>query len=603
MTLPAPPLEILLAGGAAYVMALLATPWVRRLAIATGCISRPAQDRWGRRFVPRLGGLSIAIGFLASAGWVGRQDPRMAGLLIAGVLILMTGLLDDFHPLHPSAKLVAQILSGCIVLLSGIQVDLASSWLAIPLTIGWLVLVMNAFNLMDNMDGLSAGIGAIAGAFCTWHALQAGQIGVAIVSAGLTGATIGFLQFNLPPAKIFMGDTGSQVLGLGLGALSLMETWHQPVRLLGILSLPTLLLAVPIFDTLFVTVQRVLHGRHPFQGGTDHLSHRLGLLGLSPRQIVFTLYTLTALLGVLSLIPIAQEPLAMVGVWLLAVGVLLLLGAYLGKVRVYSGSDPIPTESNVTLIETMLMHKRRILEMGVDFVFICACYVMAHALRFEANLSPDMEVLVLKSLPWVIAVKMACFFSCGLYRGVWRYISLPDLANILRAVVLSSILSAMLVLYLWRFEGYSRAVFIIDGTLLFLAVSGARLAEPMLNEWIRTSSPMTRHALIIGAGDMGELLLQQLKMDRGASRRVIGFLDDDLAKQGDRIHGIPILGTRRQLGRVVKERGVHEVFIAIHRPPQELVRQIQGYCEENGIAWSFATPLISNPSSVQRDNG
>ena len=596
----APLLYTLLAGVSAYAFSSVTTPWIRRFALQVGCVSRPANDRWGRRVVPRLGGLPIALALLGVVGAEAHRNPRLWGILLAGGLILLVGLTDDFRTLHPNSKLIGQILAGCIVLSFGIHVSTGLPWLAIPLTIGWLVLVMNAFNLMDNMDGLSAGIGAIAGGFLTWHVLQTDHLTVAIVAAALTGSTIGFLQYNLPPAKIFMGDTGSQVLGLALGTLSLTGTWHHSARLLGILALPTLLLAVPIFDTLFVMFQRMLHGRHPFQGGTDHLSHRLGVLGLTPRQVIFIFYTMTALFGFVSLLfAHDNQPFAITGIWLLTLGILLMLGATLAEVRVYDDLSSPPEDAKVTLIETMLMHKRRIVEVVVDFCSVWACYVMAHALRFEATLTPNLEKLILQSLPWVIAVKMICFFACGLYRGLWRYISLHDLANILRAVILGSVLSAIVVLYLWRFEGYSRAVFIIDGTLLFLAVSGARLVEPMLNEWIRSSAERATQVLIIGAGDTGELLLQQIQMDRQGTRRVACFLDDDAAKQGDRIHGISILGTRRDLGRVVKELNIREVFIAIRRPPPELVRQIQSYCEENGLLWHVASSLTQSEPTPQ----
>ena len=596
-----PLLYSLIAGVSAYAFSVLTTPWVRRFALSVGCVSRPKNDRWGRRVVPRLGGLPIALAFLAAVAVEAHRDIQLWGVFLAGALILGVSLIDDFRSLHPNSKLIGQILAGCAVLLFGLHVNTSILWLTAPLTIGWLVLVMNAFNLMDNMDGLSGGIGAIAGAFLTWHVLHADNPTVAIIAAAVTGSTIGFLQYNLPPAKIFMGDTGSQILGLGLGTLSLMGSWHHSARLLGILALPTLLLAVPIFDTLFVTFQRMIHGRHPFQGGTDHLSHRLGILGLTPRQVVFTLYALTALFGSFSLLfSNGKDPFAVTGIWLSAAGILLMLGAYLAKVRVYAvPASSSSLETKVTLIETMLLHKRRIVEVIVDFCSIWACYVMAHALRFEAALTPDLEILIVKSLPWVIAVQMACFFVCGLYRGTWRYISLHDLANILRAVILGSVLSALVVLYLWRFEGYSRAVFIIDGTLLFLAVSGARLVEPMLNEWISSSSERATHVLIIGAGDTGELLLQQIHLDRQGTRHVAGFLDDDVTKRGDRIRGIPILGTRRELGRVVQERGIREVFIAIRRPPVELVRQVQGYCEENGLSWRIVSSLTPSEPSPQ----
>ncbi len=588
-------LPVLISGVGAYVLGILLTPAVRWLAVVTGCVSRPHKDRWGRRVVPRLGGLPIGLAFLGAVSWAWLQDARMAGLWAASVLTLVVGIVDDFRGLPPSVKLTAQITAGCLLVASNIQVDLGTSWLAAPMTIGWLVLVMNAFNLMDNMDGLSAGIGAIAAGFCAWHALASGADWVvAVAAASLLGSTLGFLHYNLPPAKIFMGDSGSQILGLGLGALSLTETWHQPARLLGLLALPTLLLSVPLFDTLFVTVQRILHGRHPFQGGTDHLSHRLGLLGLSPRRVVFLLYGLAGSFGVLSLFVANRAPLAILGTWLLAIGILLMLGAYLAKVRVYTGPTPPAMEGEVTWIETMLMHKRRLAEAAVDFVLICASYVLAHALRFEGNLTSDLEVLVLQSLPWVIGIKIVSFLACGLYRGVWRYTGMSELLGILKAVVLGSVLSALAVLYLWRFEGYSRAVFIIDGTLLFLAVSGARLLEPLLNDWISRSEGRPRAVLIVGAGDTGYLVLQQLHMERGGQRRVVGFLDDDPLKQGNQISGVSILGTRHDLGRVVQRLCVSEVFIAIRRPPEDLLQQVKVYCQENGLTWRLAGFLTSD---------
>ncbi|MBI1952737.1 MAG: hypothetical protein HYS41_01270 [Candidatus Omnitrophica bacterium] len=590
--------QVFLAGAASYLLSSVLTPLVRRMALAVGCVAHPAQDRWGRRVVPRLGGLSISIGFLAAVAWGSFREPRLLGLFLAGLWISGVGLVDDFRGLHPNTKLIAQIIAGCGVVLSGIQVDLAIMWLAIPLTIGWLVLVMNAFNLMDNMDGLSAGIGVIAASFCVWHALEAQQGVLAILLAALAGATFGFLQYNLPPAKIFMGDTGSQVLGLGLGSLALLGAWKNSTNLLSILAFPTLLLAVPIFDTLFVTVERIFHGRHPFQGGTDHASHRLSLLGLTTRQAVFTLYGVSAAFGAISIGLTSQGQLMVTGVWLSAVGLLLLGGAYLARVSVYANQPEVSENPDVPLIKTGLMHKRRILEVLVDFTLVCASYVFAHLLRFEANLTPDLEKLIFQSLPWIIVIKMACFFACGLYRGLWRYLGIPDLINIFKAVALSSVLSALLVLYLWRFEGYSRAVFIIDGLLLFIAIGGARLTEPLLNEWVFNSLEGSKPVLIVGAGDGGELLLQQIKLDRAGNRRVVGFLDDSPSMQGVCINGIPILGTRRDLGRIVQTHRVQEVFIAVSRPPSDLLQQIQSFCGENNIGWSVTGIPGSSPSTT-----
>ncbi len=587
------PLEqVLLVGLGAWFVSLLLTPQIRKFAVNIGSVSKPANDRWGRRAIGRLGGLAIAAGFLATMASLIHQDARFIGLFIATTLMLATGAWDDVKRLEPFTKLVLQIIAGCLVMLSGIQFPIETfPWLSTPITIGWLVLIMNAFNLMDNMDGLAGGIGVIAAFFCTWHAVQAGVWSTALLSASLAGATLGFLRYNLPPAKIFMGDSGSQVLGLGLGALTLMGSTHPSTHLLSILGLPTLLLAVPIFDTIFVTISRVIHGRHPFQGGTDHLSHRLGILGLTTRQVVFTLYGISAAFGLLSVVLANQNALAIAGVWLLSAGLLLVGGVYLSRVRVYTGAKTLETEPKITFIDTMLMHKRRIAEVIIDFLLICASYVMAHALRFEANLTPDLVGLILKSLPLIILIKMLCFFVCGLYKGLWRYTSLPDLVNTFRAVTLGSVFSALSILFLWRFEGYSRAVFVIDSLLLFVTISGARVAERLLDEWINASIRTAVPVLIVGAGDTGEMLLRQLKQTAQGKRRIVGFLDDDRAMHGRRIHGIPIFGSREELGRVVQEFGIREILIAIPRPPANLLQQIQAYCEENGITWQVATSI------------
>jgi len=595
--------SILIWGGGAGLFMLLSTPLIRRLAVAQGWVSHPSNDRWGRRVIARLGGVPLALSFLAAIASQIPQDKTLIGLALAGILMLGIGMVDDIRRLSPYAKLVAQIIAACAVPLCGIQVSLPVPWLETPVTIGWLILMMNAFNLIDNMDGLAAGIGAIAAFFCVWHAAAVGQADVAVIAAAIGGSALAFLRFNLPPAKVFLGDSGSQVLGLGLGALALAGTWQQSTRLVGILALPSLLLAVPIFDTLFVTLQRMTHGRSPFQGGTDHLSHRMSILGLTTRQVVFTLYGISIGFGLLSVAMTRQLPLTIAGVWLLAVGGFLIFGIYLGKVRVYTGPagwTPHPQE-RVTLIQTMLLHKRRIVEVGIDFTMICAAYVFAHLLRYEGGLTAETQQLIGRTLPLVIGVKMLCFFSCGLYRGIWRYTGIPDLVNILRAVLLGSVFSAIAVLMLWKFEGYSRTTFVIDALLLFILIGGVRVTERLLDEWILLSTGQSRAILVIGAGDTGAMLSRQVKQMPQSRRKIVGFLDDDPAKRGSQIHGVRILGPRQMLGRLLHERSVQEVWIAIRRPPADLVRHVQITCEEHALPWRMANTLLPDEQAFLQD--
>ena len=589
-----------LAAGTAFCLTFALTPLVRLVAVRGGWIEKPAEDRWGRRVVARLGGAAMFLGFVGAALlWV-PPDRAVLGLLVGVALVFALGLLDDLHRLPPYTKLVVQLLIGCAVVISGIHIDLiAWSWLAIPMSVVWFVLLMNAFNLLDNMDGLAAGTGAIAAAFCVFHATMAHQWIVVSLGAILCGTCLGFLRFNFPPAKIYMGDSGSHFLGLSLAALALLGTWRHSTQLLSVLAVPVLVLAVPIFDTCFVTIQRLLHGQHPFVGGRDHVSHRLAILGLSTRQTAIALYGVSATMGMVSIVSATLKPLSALVIWLTVFTVLVLFGRYLAQVNVYrlepqpmgavTSVSPRPT----TLIETMLLHKRRLVEILVDFSLVSSAYVFAHLLRFEGALTPDLQRLIVQSLPLLLLIKLACFASCGLYRGVWRYLGLSDILTLFKAVTLGSILSSLALLFLWRFEGYSRAVLIIDWMLSLLAIGGSRVVERLLDQWIRRAAAQGIPILIIGAGDTGAQVLRSLAYERRSTYRVIGFLDDDAKKFGDRIHGSSILGTRTALARLIEAHQIREVLIAITDPPGDLLQYVRQHCEPRDVTWRVVTAGVT----------
>ena len=590
-----------LAAGSAFVVTLAFTPVVRRVALHIGCVDRPSGERWAKRVVARLGGVAMFAGYLVAISvWVS-LNRTMVGLLCASLLIFLLGIVDDLRRLQPYTKLLWQLVVGCVLVMFGIRIELIPwTWLSVPLSIFWFVLIMNAFNLLDNMDGLAAGIGAIAAGFCAVHAATTGQWTIAGMASILSGTCVGFLWNNFPPAKIYMGDSGSHLLGLNLAALALLGTWRHSTQLLTIMAIPVLVLAVPIFDTCFVTIQRLVNRTHPFRGGKDHVSHRLAILGLSQRQTVLVLYVVSAVFGMVSLLSVRVGGLPAIVIAFLVVAVVALAGAYLAKVKVYEvrsrgslvGASVEDGDRPATFINTMLLHKRRLLEVVLDFSLIGSAYVAAHLLRFEATLTGDLQRLIVRSLPLILIVKLSCFVGVGLYRGVWRYVGLADLVTIFKGATLGSIGSAIALLYLWRFEGFSRAVFIIDWLLLFVTVSGSRVAERFVNEWIISSAEGAVPALIIGAGDTGELALRQMKQNGQWKRRVVGFLDDDVRKQGARIHGRVVLGTRKALPDVLQVYGVQEVFIAMGKPPAELVEQVRRTCETQGVRWRLVSAMM-----------
>ena len=591
--------RVAIAGGTACALTLLFTPIVRLAAVRGGWVAKPkaGEDRWGRRIIARLGGAAMFLGFIGAVMlWV-PMDHAVITLLIGATLVFGLGLVDDLRRMPPYTKLVAQLLIGSIVVIGGIRVELIPwLWCSIPLSILWFVLVMNAFSLLDNMDGLAAGIGAIASSFCILHAALTGQWTVAMLAAIVTGVCLGFLHYNFPPAKMFMGDSGSHLLGLSLAVLALIGSWRHSTQLLSVLAIPTLVLAVPIFDTCFVTIQRLTHHQHPFTGGTDHVSHRLAILGLSTRQTVLALYVVSACLGLLSVISAHMTTLMITVMWFVIMAVLALFGRYLSQVNVYRLERPSADQLREpnTLIETMLLHKRRLVEVLVDFVLASSAYVAAHLLRFEGVLTNELQQLILRSLPIILVIKVSCFAGCGLYRGVWRYLGVEDLLTVLKAITLGSIFSTLALLYVWRFAGYSRAVLIIDWMLSFFAVGGARVIERLLDEWITASAAGQVPVLIIGAGDSGERVLRYLKYQGKAAGRIVGFLDDDPRKHGNRIHGCAVLGGRERLPAILDSHHVRDVLIAITDPPGTLLEHVQHCCEPRGATWKVVTAGVTD---------
>ncbi len=316
------------------------------------------EQRWGDRLIPRFGGLAIYLSVLLSALiWI-PFSLFTSSFLVGVSCAFLLGFVDDIKPLAPYIKLIFQFLIAGFMVMSGICIELIPwKWIAIPLSIFWLVFFMNAFNLLDNMDGLAGGIGFITSAFYTIHAVYADQWVFATMGLVLSGACLGFLRYNFPPnAKIFMGDSGSYSLGLALASMSLIGSWYSSTNLLSILVVSSFIFAVPIFDTCFVMIQRFIHGQNPFRGGTDHVSHRLVILGLTVKQTVFFLYLICLFLGILSIFTIRLGPLNGFIVWTLALGCMLIFGFYLSHTNVYRLSEKKDSSLKKLQIFTQTFH-------------------------------------------------------------------------------------------------------------------------------------------------------------------------------------------------------------------------------------------------------
>jgi len=310
------PYSLSLALAAAAVTFAL-TPAVIASARRAGALDHPGPRRIHREPVPTLGGLALAVAVLGVA-WAARLLPGPAGALdvkpllgltLAALPMVALGVVDDLRGVGPWAKLLIQTSAAMVLVLFGYGVPLLtnpfngsfhSGALNIPLTVAWVLVVTNSINLIDGLDGLASGAVMIAAATMWWVGRSHGDFYVMFISALLIGGTLGFLRYNFPPARIFMGDTGSQFLGLTLAAVSLLE--NQKGTAAVTLLLPLVALAVPIVDGSASFLRRLLRGAPVFHGDVGHIHHRLLRLGLSPRKALFALWGVCALCGAMAVL-------------------------------------------------------------------------------------------------------------------------------------------------------------------------------------------------------------------------------------------------------------------------------------------------------------
>jgi UDP-GlcNAc:undecaprenyl-phosphate GlcNAc-1-phosphate transferase len=573
----------------ALALSLILMPIIRRIAHKAGYVVQPDQLRWHKNTTPVLGGVGIYVAFLIPLLFFVKIDRTIAGLLIGTSVIFLVGLFDDIFQISPQLKLIGQIVSACVILAFGITLEVIPlAWIVLPLTIFWIVGITNAFNLLDNMDGLSSGIAFICCAFLFVYSLLTGIETVAYLCIILAGAALGFLRYNFYPAKIFMGDCGSQFLGMAISVIAIIGTGRHISNLLVTLAIPVLILSVPIFDTTFVTLVRRFRGQPISRGGKDHTSHRLVLLGLSERKTVLLLYVLSILFGLIGLLYARVDIIIVSILAVLAVIVLFLFGVFLGERKTYSSQELERLRKNQTkgkaVLNAMLLHKRRIAEVIIDFILICVSYYTAHLLRFEGDIAANFP-LMMKSLPWLIVARLGCFYYFGLYQGIWRYISIKDLVAIFKAVTVSTILTIMFLTFFFRFQEYSRVVFMIDGILMLFLASGTRILIRVMRESFASLRPGEKKVLIFGAGDAGEMVLREIRHNKQLNYHAVGFLDDNPKKVGRRIHGVAVLGTREKLTQLVEHKNIEEVIMAIPSAKQEVLDEFFQQCQDCGVKY------------------
>jgi UDP-GlcNAc:undecaprenyl-phosphate GlcNAc-1-phosphate transferase len=488
---------------ALVVWASLRSPLARRI------VATPTDERWHAVETPSIGGVGIFAGILAGVALAvatGAVDAtaELWGVVGGSALLFLVGLADDLYGLGPVTKVVAQLGAVAIVLGSGVQVEAVNEpVLAYGVAVLWLVGMTNALNLLDNMNGVAATLAAIACGLFAIDAVSAHPSRLVLVIALSVGcACLGFLPFNLRPegeTAVFMGDSGSQVLGFALGSLALLSTWKAAGPSLAAVLLPVLVLAVPILDTALVTIVRLIERRPVYAGGRDHTAHRLVHGGLSERRTVLFLALLAAAVGSLGLAYSAVDNLQ-----LTLAGVLITFAILVQFAGMLAGVDERAAASGRTRWRDQL-HWGRAVELLADGVLITAAFAAAFALRFGGIGTDNQRELFAATLPVLLAARYAVFILCGLYTTHWTRIGRGELARIAIAVFVSEGVAVALIAISdeTTFATFSRSVFAIDAVFCTIVIVASRYAIVVGARLLGRSPDRSEQSrtLVAGAGE------------------------------------------------------------------------------------------------------
>lgn len=576
--------QLVSAFGCSWVVALVLTWGMIQVATKRGWVAKPRALRWHTRPTALFGGVAMFVAFIVASALFLPSSPAFWPLIGGSVLMFGAGLWDDLREMPPKHKIFLQM--GASLWFVTVFYSLsppAHSWL-VPIAFIWLIGITNAINLLDNMDGLSSGVSAIGALFMAAYALHLGDAFVATGALVIAGACLGFLVWNFKPAKIFMGDCGALFLGYFLAALSLVsQNSLQHANFTLALVLPTMVLAIPLFDTLFVAAVRFINDRSVLLGGRDHTSHRLVMLGLSERRAVLWLYGVAIWFGLLGFYGVTHDALALVlALMLLSWIAILVFGLFLSEVKAYeSPEDRDNRKRNGSKL--LARYRRRALDACLDLTAIGACWTLAFLLRFDdAPVAHLREMAV--TLPFVMVCVFASFFGTGIYHTLWRYVTLSDLFVIGRAGALGCVAAWLSCRFFVPLVPLSNAVFFIFFLLLIASSGGFRLGFKALRYHFSLHHKRdVKRVLVFGAGDTGELVVREMLLSTEALFQPVGFIDDDPQKQRLSIHGVKVLGTRRQLLEMIGYHRIDEVIIALANGSPEVASEVRVLCQAYGV--------------------
>lgn len=583
----------------ALIVTMVLTAVVRDLALRAGRLSEARSDRWHKRPTPNVGGIAIVLGFGAAVlfAWLASGAPGQpmpadralvpwapwTGLLVAVFGVSLVGLVDDFVQLRPIPKLLGQLAAASVLLLSGIGVWLTGIHvLDVVISLFWFVGITNALNLLDNMDGLAAGIGAIAATFLGITFLLAGESEFGILAFTFAGALGGFLVLNYPPARIFMGDSGSLFIGLFLAGLALSPAPGLSRSLFAVVAIPLAVLSIPILDTTFVTVTRLFEGRSVSTGGRDHTSHGLVALGVSEKRAVWLLWSLAAAGGVVGLVVRGVSRTVAYPLGGLMVVALMLFGAYLLTQRMQRVEAGQVSEEGQAVVYNRFRdwhHRVPVLLATLDIAIVAVAYYLAYLIRWDASQLVAELPYFRRTVAIVVVLKLFAFSAAGVYRPHLRFYSAADGVSLLRGNVLGWMLTASVLLLVAR-SGLSRGVLLIDPLVCLILMAGVRLSFRSMEGARHRWSERGRAAAVLGGLDDARVAFSALRGNPDV--RPVCVVDRHYPTRTGRFRGHPVFGGSDGLRRAIDEHDLHTVVVVESQGDGSTAPDLDAYLNEVG---------------------
>jgi UDP-GlcNAc:undecaprenyl-phosphate GlcNAc-1-phosphate transferase len=578
----------------AALFAFALTPLVSRFAILVGAVDMPGRRKVHSRPIPRLGGLAVVLSI--AAVWVGSTmilgpvlPPELSrGLSLGVVPLLVISAIDDIRGVRAWHKLLAHIVAASVAVTFGVSLGsevhlfgaIHLGALAAPLSILWLVGVTNAFNLIDGLDGLSAGLALIAAVSMAAVFGLVDQPAMAGAALVLAGGLAGFLPYNLHPARSFLGDTGATAIGFCLGAFALKGGSTLSSGLAALV--PVFIMGLPIADTLIAMARRAVRRFERRRGGLfdsdrNHIHHRLLALGIDHGRAVLVLYCAGAALAAAafgSMFLKAQDAALVI--------VALLVAGFVGVHRLdYDEFAFIRRGTVLRVYDTAVVH-RSMFVVFVDLAISAISAYVALGLKLDTWTFPEAGAMLADLTVTFAPVTALVFWYAGMYRGGWRVANVTDLAHACGAAVAATVLGAVLHQVLSA-TPQPPAVFLIYGLVNMVLVTTSRGSYVVLLNSQQRARNQGAPVLLYGAGRHGIAAASELFDDPDAGLRPIGFIDDDPSRKGRRVRGLPVLGTLRDLDKLIEQHGVKAVLLTTPQIEESRVAETAAACERLGI--------------------